>query len=84
MQEATHYGCIPVVPARLAYVDVYDQAFQYQNLDHAAQMIVRFAKNYGRIVQGPLYAQTEKRLHDSGYGAIERIVTEIRAIGGNC
>jgi len=84
MQEATHHGCIPVVPSRLAYPDVYDPAFQYNNMDHAVQLVLRYAKGYEHMVHGQLFAQTEKRLHDLGHGAIERIVTEIRAMGGNC
>ena len=84
MQEATHHGCIPVVPSRLAYPNVYDPAFQYNNMDHAAQLVLRYAKGYEHMVHGQLFMQTEKRLHDMGHGAIERIVTEIRALGGNC
>lgn len=84
MQESVIHGCIPVVPARLAYLDVYDKKFQYHNYEHAVTLIKQFAENYSHVVLSEEFASTGRRLREMGDGAIEKIVTEIRAFGGRC
>ncbi len=44
--EAICLGCIPVVPNKLSYVELYDRIFRYNNLSEAKEMIKNFMNNY--------------------------------------
>ena len=46
MVEALMFGCIPVVPDRLSYSELYPALFKYSNLKQAKLMIKDFVENY--------------------------------------
>ncbi len=45
MQEATLLGCIPVVPRRLSYPELFDGLFTYTNFEEAKLLIRRFMQD---------------------------------------
>jgi glycosyltransferase involved in cell wall biosynthesis len=44
--EAAYLGCVPVVPNRLVYPELYDKKYLYNNFDEAVEMTVNALLNY--------------------------------------
>lgn len=49
--EAMLFGCIPVVPDRLSYSELYDIRFQYKTIKEAKKLIEFYIKNYDKFIK---------------------------------
>ena len=80
-QEALFLGCIPVVPNRLSYSELYDLEFRYDNLDEAATVIVNIANNWNHWRQAIFLHSTVRRCHRRSEKAIANMVNVMRNRG---
>ena len=71
MQEALFCGCIPVVPNRLSYVEMYLPCLRFDTLDEAVQLVINNERN--KVAAEVAF----ERLQESGYQAIERIMCKM-------
>ena len=55
IQEAVQLGCVPLVPNRLAYADIYDESFRYSSL--APDMDASTAQITAEAQAGALYVE---------------------------
>jgi glycosyltransferase involved in cell wall biosynthesis len=76
MQEAIICGCIPIVPNRLSYPEMYDQDFIYDELDEAKRIIAQFEIN------PPAFnlQQTRNRILKNGARAIPRMIEQMKKL----
>ncbi len=54
MLEATLCGCIPIVPNKLSYQELYQHCFQYDahhSIDHTAKLIIRHLKTTPEMLE---------------------------------
>ena len=73
MQEAVFAGCIPVVPNRLSYKEIYPEAFRYNNLDECVDRCRSIMQN-----ESLWYSPTRKLrmgLRKKGHEAIPKMLT---------
>lgn len=77
MQEAAYMGCIPIVPARLAYMDIYPPEYRYESQSEMTAKIQWAATNYEDIVNSHLHVRWLKGLKQHNNGAIERMVDHL-------
>ena len=77
-QEALFRGCIPVVPDRLSYVEMYSDAFRYHSLIDAAAMVTDFGRDWQRIVTGTEFTQPAAQCNYRQANAISKMVTIMR------
>lgn len=45
MQEAVNHGCIPIVPNRLSYKELYSDVFKFESLEECAFLIHKYLHN---------------------------------------
>lgn len=77
-QEALFHGCLPVVPSRLSYKEMYHQRYQYQTLEQARNKIIHFAKNYDWLVKEFAFLNTVNRCAIRSDQAITNMVMIMR------
>lgn len=77
-QEAMFLGCVPVVPDRLSYRELYPISFKYGNLKEAADRIVWAAKNHDGIVHSSAFKDTVAALQSDNAAAIGRMIGHMR------
>ncbi len=77
-QEALFSGCVPIVPDRLSYVEMYGGQFRYTGLKEAASMLLHFAAHYKETVQGEAFEQTTIGCRQRNEKAIPSMVRIMR------
>jgi hypothetical protein len=60
--EAMMLGCIPLVPRRLSYVELYNGLFQYSTLSAARHKIKNFMKDYDNVLYKKILQQNQKKI----------------------
>jgi len=76
MQESVLCGCLPVVPRRLSYEELYPNQFKYSTYKEAVSLIANMSKNYNSYDK--LLKETQQKIIKNGANAIPNIVTELR------
>lgn len=78
--EACMCGCIPVLPNRLSYREMYDTTFIYHNIDEAARMIKNFIENYEKyLIKLNKNVQSIQRIYFTGeqmYKSIKSLIAK--------
>lgn len=82
MQEATICECIPLVPNRLSYEDMYDSQFRYDTKENLINKIVYCMENR-EFVKKSLIVQKSYFL-DKGKDAISKMIYDIKTNYGYC
>lgn len=80
-QEALFRGCLPVVPDRLSYVELYNHAFRYKSLEQAAEMIIDFALNWEERILDYPFEKTISRCHNRSLNAVPTMIKTMRELG---
>ena len=80
-QEAMFQGCIPVVPNRLSYVEMYGGSFRYESLTEAAAMIKYFGEEWARVVVGTEFTRTAARCNEKQATAVTKMVELMQKYG---
>ena len=80
MIESVFAGCIPLVPARLSYKEMYLPEFRYSNKDELFNMCRKYLLNYDNIEIQALLAKQQTMLREAGSQAIPNIVRCIEAL----
>jgi hypothetical protein len=83
MQEAIYSGCIPLVPDRLSYVEMYPGVFRFSNIDRAIEMFNSFVFDMetGNSQKSEyVRAKVEKSLRERNEQAIVKIFKSIDLI----
>jgi len=78
MQEAVLCGCIPIVPNRLSYSEMYLAEFKYNSLDEAVEMF------HSHCASPPIIALRKQKemIEEKGCKAIPNIFTYIQTLDG--
>jgi hypothetical protein len=76
MQEAVLCGCIPVLPNRLSYAEIYDKIFLYNTFEEAKEMIKIFAVNPPTTT----FEKQRQQIIEKGEQAIPNIIKHIQAL----
>lgn len=82
MQEAVLRRCLPLVPNRLSYREMYDPLFIYKNKQQAASKLVDFCFHYHDIVNSQVFQDNCKQLIESQSSAAGRMFDEIDRLVG--
>lgn len=77
-QEALFRGCIPVIPNRLSYPEMYHALYRYETLEQAAEMIVHFAQNYDWMVADTPFRDTVTQCHARSQAAVPNMIHNMR------
>lgn len=80
-QEATLSGCIPVVPDRLSYAEMYPGAFRYSDIEEVAAMVVEFGTRYDAWASSAVMQSTQGVFRRSGADAVAQMVAVMRQKG---
>jgi glycosyltransferase involved in cell wall biosynthesis len=80
-QEALFRGCIPVVPDRLSYRELYEPMFRYQTLEQAADMMVTFALSWNEVVKGSDFCAVAQWNSLRSASSILRMISTMRDKG---
>lgn len=81
MQEALTYNCIPVVPDRLSYRELFPREYRYNTLEEAADMAARFANNYEHEEAREIYRHMRAANYMRNHSAISEMVDVMRCQG---
>jgi len=74
--EALFLDCVPLVPNRLAYKELYSPAFKYKSFENAKVLFQFMIDNYDKY---PLIIKENKRLiSNKSLNAVKRMVEEMR------
>lgn len=76
MQEAFFCGCVPFVPDRLSYCEMYDDDFRYRDLEDLVDKILDW-----RSIPKEIIERNKDTLKLVGEGAIENMEWEMRNYG---
>lgn len=77
-QEAMFLGCVPVVPDRLSYRELYPSMYRYDGVQQAADRIVWAANNHDRIIHSEMFKDTVTALQSDNAAAIGRMIGHMR------
>jgi hypothetical protein len=75
MQESVLAGCIPIVPNRLAYTEMYPKCFQYENFEEAVKLVAYYMQ-HGSI-NNSVYP-TYRDIVTNGIQAIPNMLQELK------
>ena len=77
-QEALFCGCIPVVPQRLSYIEMYDPMFQYSSFKEAVRLVENMIahSDYGK----KQFIDNRNELMKRGRTAISRMIEEVEKL----
>ena len=78
MQEAVFAGCLPLVPNRLSYIEMYAKTFRYTSYEDCVLKLkayINSIKNYESIL-----IENAKNLSKQGREAIPRIINKIKTL----
>lgn len=78
MQEATALGCLPIVPNRLSYPEIFLREFIYINESEIPNMIINFIYNYNGYL--PLLSAQQNIIFWRGASAIKNMVHLINVL----
>lgn len=73
MQEATLSGCIPIVPDRLSYPEIFFDEFRYDTVFEARDKVISFMNNG---IDSDLLIEQQKFILKSGKEAIPNIIRD--------
>lgn len=74
MQEAIFARCIPIVPNKLSYVEMYDPIFQFSSFNEAVDMVRQFSQGYKEYL--PVMERNRDDLIKKGMQAIPNMIKE--------
>lgn len=74
-QEAVLSGCIPVVPSRLSYTEMYPSKYQYSNLLDDLRYFIYHAESE---LASPTLAQLRLQIVRNGVEAVPAMISELR------
>ncbi|HPY55300.1 MAG TPA: hypothetical protein PLI14_06550 [Bacilli bacterium] len=77
MQECVFAGCIPLVPDRLSYSEMYPVDFKYSSFEHSLEMVDKFIKEYKTKKTRSVWKDLYNSLEKSGREAIQKQKEEI-------
>ena len=80
-QEAVFSGCVPIVPDRLSYAELYPDVFKYRNSDELLTKVVEFATRYNTWVSSKDFLVVKERLAYMGSHAISAMVRSMQKKG---
>ena len=80
MIEASYAGCLPLVPDRLAYTELYPAGFRYRDIDQLSSMLRSTVTNRPAPSQARRLA--EAFTFDALTGEYARLFAEVKARGG--
>ena len=83
MQEAVMLGCVPLVPDRLAYRELYPSVFRYVPGQDMEDKLIEFANNYDAVIESTDYLSLRHDLFSRNTKAISRMVEFMRKKGWN-
>lgn len=75
MQEATFMGCIPIVPDRLSYPEMYNYMFVYNSFDEAVNLVQFYMDNYDQTLFTLEWQQEKLKRH--GIAAIYNMLEQM-------
>ena len=75
MQEALFCGCIPIVPSRLSYVEMYEEPLRYINFEECCYKVERAMARDPELVHAAQL--TADKLCHRGKEAIPNMITEM-------
>ena len=78
MQEATFMGCIPIVPDRLSYSEMYDRLFVYNSFDEAVNLVKCYMDYFCKIQ--PTLERQQEKFRRQGITAIYNILDHINRL----
>lgn len=78
-QEALQLGCIPIVPDRLAYQDLYPKPLRYRSFEQAVELVETYVTHYAENVNTPMLDNCRTQSREDTESAIERIVNVLRS-----
>lgn len=81
MQEAAYMGCVPLVPDRLVYPDIYPPDLLYNGYADLCHKLQWVMDEYDLIVTAPRYVHWLQTLQEYNNGAIKRMVEVMRERG---
>lgn len=90
MQESVFAGCIPLVPDRLSYQEMYLPEFRYRSNNEMYNLCMEYLLNYDHPNVQALLTKQKTMLREAGSLAIPNIVNHIGLLaptytyGGNC
>jgi len=81
MQEALFAGCIPFVPNRLSYKEMYPSILKYDNIiDLVAKLETFICNELGRMICERSAKETRKNLKEKGEKAIPKMIKCIKEL----
>ena len=80
-QEALFHRCIPVVPYRLSYKELYPRLYQYETTALAAEKLVYFAENYDWMVRDTPFLDTVDICYQKSRMAVPTMIYTMRERG---
>ena len=83
MQEAVMLGCVPLVPDRLAYRELYPSVFRYVSGRNMEDKLIEFANNYDAVIESTDYLSLRHDLFSRNTKAIGNMVEFMRKKGWN-
>ena len=75
MIESVFAGCLPLVPDKLSYAEMYDPVFKYTGLADAQSKLGAMIYKYDSYL--PHLKENRKRLLDWGKNSLDHIITEL-------
>ena len=82
-QEALFRGCIPIVPDRLSYQELYPPVFRYQDPPEAAALIQHFSRRWEETVNGDIFKDAARKLEAAQGAAVPNMLQIMRSRGWN-
>lgn len=79
-QEAVLRDCLPLVPDRLSYVEMYPGFFCYKTQKELEKKTVEFMENYDEIVESKVFQMTKMRLIISQQGAFGKMLDSMKKL----
>jgi hypothetical protein len=78
MQEAVVHDCVPIVPNRLSYVEIYPPVFRYKDDNQAVKFVKDAAENYNDIIASEVFKDLKAEIIDAGRSAADLIIQDMR------
>lgn len=75
-QEALFSGCIPVVPNRLSYVEMYDVNYRFRNLTECISLVEHYMLNYeDEIQRKQIFKMNYETLQNNNRQSIKKMIS---------
>lgn len=83
-RESVLSGCLPLVPDRLAYMDVYPPEFKYSgdDIDKIGHKVINFIDNYNEVVNSNLFKKFYSKVYIEGRDGVKNIINSLQLLKG--